>query len=224
MMYAHLVLSQTQVMLHSWRSCNNICWRIYVGSIDHIKMLLYRKKGGCVNVTYLPGQNKCGDLTVQISLCSALGSLCVSSCSLALCKTSSISTKPLTGWWAFVLTTEGRKWVQSVQKYCYLIFSRACQDSEAQKCNKLNSNVMEQSAGSTSTVGLWGCQEPHPRLQPMWTSIIVGPIRKVGQPRALYMSNQPFFSLFPHKAVGTPESQLDRKNKTKSVSQNHLKH
>jgi len=52
-----------------------------------------------VNVTYLPGQNKRGDLTVQICLCSALGSLCVSSYSLALCKTSSISIrKPLSGW------------------------------------------------------------------------------------------------------------------------------
>jgi hypothetical protein len=75
--------------------------------------------------------------------------------------------------------------MQSVQKYCCLIFSRACHDSEAEKPTQINSNVMEQSAGSTYAVGLWGCQAPHPRLQPMRTSIAVGPIKTLDPPRPI---------------------------------------
>jgi hypothetical protein len=65
------------------------------------------------------------------------------------------------------------------------MFSWPCQDSEAEKPNKINSNVMGQSAGSTYAEGLWGCQAPYPRLQPMWTSIMVGPIKKLEPPRAI---------------------------------------
>ncbi len=113
--------------------------------------------------------------------------------------------------------------MQSLQKYCCLIFSWACRDSDNEKSNKINSNVMEQSAGSTYAVGLWCCQAPHPRLKPMRTRKVVGPIEKLEPPRTIQMSNRPFFSLFPIKQWD-PQSQLDSKNKTKSVSQNHLKH
>jgi hypothetical protein len=146
----------------------------------------WTKKGGCVNVTYHPSQNKWADLAVHISLCSALGSLCVSCWSLACVRRPQFPPGILSEVGErFVLTTEGRKWVQPVQKYWCLIFSWACQDSQDEKSNKRNSNVMEQSAGSTYAVGLWGCQAPHPRLQPMWTSIVVDPIKKLEPPRPI---------------------------------------
>jgi len=157
----------------------DLCWNYWW----HENGFVQKKKGGCVNVTYLPSQNKWGELTVQISLCSALGSLCVSSCSLACVRRPQFQLGSLSEVGEpIVLTTEGTKWMQSVQKYCCLIFSWACRDSEDEKSNKINSNVMEQSAGSTYAVGLWGCQAPHPRLQPMWTIIVVGHIKKLEQP------------------------------------------
>ncbi len=92
--------------------------------------------------------------------------------------------------------------MQPVQKYCCLIFSRACQDSEAEKPNKINSNVMEQSAGSTSTVGLSGST---PKAAAHVNKYSGTPHQKARTTQGHIHVKPTFFFFVSHKAVGSPE-------------------
>jgi hypothetical protein len=111
--------------------------------------------------------------------------------------------------------------MQSVQKYCCSIFSWACRDETS---NNINSNVMEQKCRQYLCCRPVGLSGTTPKAAAHVNKYSGRPHQQARTTQAHITVKPTFFFFVYHKVVGSQGSQLDRKNKTKSVSQNHLEH